>query len=58
MTDYASQGKTRQYNPVDLQHSKSHQSYYTRLSCCASARGTLIMQSVQPNVITEDVQDG
>ena len=52
MTDYASQGKTRQYNPVDLQHSKSHQSYYTCLSRCASARGTLIMQSVQPNVIT------
>jgi len=24
MTDYASQGKTRPYNPVDLQHSNSH----------------------------------
>ena len=27
MTDYASQGKTRPYNPMDLQHSNSHQSY-------------------------------
>src|ERR1700728_5186861 len=52
MTDYASQGKTQPYNPVDLQHSKSHQSHYTCLSCCASAKGTLIVQSVQPNVVT------
>jgi hypothetical protein len=52
MTDYASQGKTRPYNPVDLQHSKSHQSYYTCLSRCASAKGTLIVQSLQPSVIT------
>jgi hypothetical protein len=52
MTDYASQGKTRPYNPVDLQHSRSHQSYYTCLSRCASAKGTLIVQSLHPNVIT------
>ena len=52
MTYYASQGKTRQYNPVDLQHSRSHQSYYTCLSCCGSAKGTLIMQSLQPSMIT------
>ena len=38
MTDYASQGKTRPYNPVDLQHCNSHQSYYTCLSHCASAK--------------------
>jgi hypothetical protein len=52
MTDYASQGKTQPYNPVDLQHSKSHQSYYTCLSHCASAKGTLIVQSLQLSVIT------
>jgi hypothetical protein len=52
MTDYGSQGKTRPYNPVDLQHSNSHQSYYTCLSRCASAKGTLIMQSLQPSIIT------
>jgi len=52
MTDYASQGKTQPYNPVDLQHSNTHQSYYTCLSRCASAKGTLIVQSLQPSVIT------
>jgi hypothetical protein len=52
MTDYGSQGKTRAYNPVDLQHSNSHHSYYTCLSRCASAKGTLIVQSLQPGVIT------
>jgi len=52
MTDYSSQGKTRPCNPVDLQHSISHQSYYTCLSRSASAKGTLIVQSLQPNVIT------
>ena len=52
MTDYGSQGKTRPNNPVDLQHSNSHQSYYTCLSCSACANGTLIIQSFQPSVIT------
>jgi len=52
MTDYGSQGKTRLYNPVDLQHSNTHQSYYTCLSRSATAEGTLIIQSLQPNVIT------
>jgi len=52
MTDYGSQGKTQPYNPVNLQHAKSHQSYYTCLSPCASAKGTLIVQSLQPSVIT------
>ena len=52
MTDYASQGKTRPYNPIDLQHSTTHQSYYTCLSRSATAEGTLIMQSFHPGVIT------
>ena len=52
MTDYVSQGKTHLYNPVDLQHSNSHQSYYTCLSRSASAKGTLIVQSLQPSLIT------
>jgi hypothetical protein len=47
MTDYGSQGKTRLYNPVDLQHSNTHQSYYTCLSRSATAEGTLIIQSLQ-----------
>ena len=29
MTDYASQGKTRPKNPVDLTYSRTHQGYYT-----------------------------
>ena len=52
MTDYASQGKTRLYNPVDLQNSNSHHSYYTCLSRGTSAKGTLIVQSLQPSLIT------
>ena len=52
MTDFASQGKTRPNNPVDLQHSNSHQSYYTCLSRSATAEGTLIIQSFNPSIIT------
>jgi hypothetical protein len=58
MTDYASQGKTHLYNPVDLQHSNSHQSSYTCLSRSASAKGTLIVQSLHPSLITGGCSDG
>lgn len=51
MTDYASQGKTRPDNIVDLTHCKSHQSYYTALSRSASAAGTVILQSFSPSPI-------
>ncbi len=43
MTDFSSQGKTRPFNPVDLNHCRSHQSYYTALSRTATASGTLIL---------------
>ncbi|KAH7908098.1 hypothetical protein BJ138DRAFT_1013461, partial [Hygrophoropsis aurantiaca] len=52
ITDYASQGKTRPINVVDLQHSSNHQSYYTCLSRSASAEGTAILQSFDPRKIT------
>ena len=52
MTDYASQGKTRPYNVVDLSQARSHQSYYTALSRSATAAGTLILNSIHPNKIT------
>lgn len=52
MTDYASQGKTRPNNPVDLSNCRSHQSYYTALSRSATASGTVIVQSFSPRVIT------
>ncbi|KAF9458813.1 hypothetical protein BDZ94DRAFT_1284663 [Collybia nuda] len=44
MTDYASQGKTRPKNVVDLHNLSSHQAYYTALSRSATAEGTLILQ--------------
>ncbi|SJL13082.1 uncharacterized protein ARMOST_16519 [Armillaria ostoyae] len=46
MTDYSSQGKTRPFNPVDLNNCRSHQSYYTALSRTATAEGTLILLSL------------
>ena len=44
MTDYTSQGKTRLFNVVDINSSRSHQSYYTTLSRSVSAAGTVILQ--------------
>ena len=52
MTDYASQGKTRPNNVVDLTNCTSHQSYYTALSRSATAEGTVIVQSFSPRPIT------
>ena len=52
MTDYASQGKTRPYNVVDLSQARSHQSYYTALSRSATAAGTLILNTFHPSKIT------
>jgi hypothetical protein len=52
MTDYASQGKTRPYNVVDLSQARTHQSYYTALSRSATAAGTLILNSIHPSKIT------
>jgi hypothetical protein len=44
MTDYASQGKTRPINIVDLNNCSGHQSYYTCWSRSASAADTIILQ--------------
>ncbi|KAF8240316.1 hypothetical protein L208DRAFT_1233547 [Tricholoma matsutake] len=52
MTDYASQGKTRPYNVVNLNDNHSHQSYHTALSHSATAAGALITQSFHPQKIT------
>jgi hypothetical protein len=52
MTDYASQGKTRQNNVVDLTYIRSHQGYYTALSRGGSAAGTLILGGFHPSKIT------
>ena len=52
MTDFASQGKTRPYNPVDLNNCRSHQSYYTVLSRSSTANGTIILQGFDTKKIT------
>ena len=51
MTDYASQGKTRPINIVDLNNCSGHQSYYTCMSS-ASAADTIILQGFDSKQIT------
>jgi hypothetical protein len=53
MTDYASQGKTRLYNVVNLSHCRNFQSIYTCLSRSSSAEGTLIIQGFNSTKITK-----
>jgi hypothetical protein len=53
MTDFASQGKTRPDNPVELNNCRSHQSVYTCLSRSSTAAGTIIVQSFEPGKITK-----
>lgn len=52
MTDYVSQGKTWQYNVVDLSHCQLHQSYYTALLRSATTEGTAIIHSFDISKIT------
>ena len=51
MTDYNSQGRTRQYNVVDLQNCRSHQSVYTCLSRGSTYEGTAIIQGFEAKKI-------
>ena len=53
MTDYASQGKTRPKNPVNLSHCKNFQSIYTCLSRSSSAAGTLIIRGFNSTKVTK-----
>lgn len=57
MTDYASQGKTRDYNVVDLSRCKGLQSIYTCLSRSASAANTVILQHFDTQKITKSISD-
>jgi hypothetical protein len=52
MTDYASQGKTREVNVVDLHSCKSHLAYYTALSRSATSKGTVLIQGFDERKIT------
>ncbi|KAF9033548.1 hypothetical protein BJ165DRAFT_1357087, partial [Panaeolus papilionaceus] len=49
MTDYSSQGKSRQDNPVDIKFCKSFQGVYTCLSRGTSLSGTLIVRDFSDN---------
>ncbi|KDR70822.1 hypothetical protein GALMADRAFT_48800, partial [Galerina marginata CBS 339.88] len=51
MTDYASQGKTREKNLVDVSNCQNHQSYYTCLSRSACAADTIILKGFDPSKI-------
>ncbi|KAI3998452.1 hypothetical protein K525DRAFT_214639 [Schizophyllum commune Loenen D] len=57
MTDYASQGKTRPVNVVNLANSRSHQAYYTALSRSSSADGTAIISSFNDLMIRKGLDD-
>lgn len=52
MTDYASQGKTRAVNVVDVRRSRNHQAVYTALSRGTSAHATLILRDFNEAKIT------
>jgi hypothetical protein len=52
MTDFASQGKTRLKNPVDLNNLQTHQACYTALSRSSSAKGTIILQGFDARKMT------
>jgi len=51
MTDFASQGRTRTNNVVDLHNCRSHQSVYTCLSRSASIDGTVLVQGFDPSKV-------
>lgn len=55
MTDYASQGKTRPDNVVDLNNCRDHSSYYTCLSRSSSCEGTVLIQGFDESKITKGV---
>lgn len=52
MTDYASQGKSRLLNLVDLTCCKDHRAFYVALSRGTSAAGTVIVQNFDGKKIT------
>lgn len=55
MTDFNSQGRTRQYNVCDLQNCPSGQSIYTCLSRGSSLEGTAIIQGFDTVKMTKGI---
>ncbi|KLO03749.1 hypothetical protein SCHPADRAFT_811814, partial [Schizopora paradoxa] len=58
MTDYCSQGRTRPFNVVHLNHCPTHLSYYTCLSRSATHEGTLILNGINSQAITSSRSNG
>ncbi|KAJ7149842.1 hypothetical protein C8R43DRAFT_887621 [Mycena crocata] len=58
MTDYASQGKSRDINVCHLNNCKDHRAYYVALSRGFSAADTVILQGFDPGKITGGVKKG
>ena len=52
MTDYASQGKSRDINVVDLQDCRNHHAYYVALSRGRTSDGTAIIRKFEEGKIT------
>ncbi|KAF8150979.1 hypothetical protein B0H34DRAFT_678695 [Crassisporium funariophilum] len=52
MSEYSSQGKTRDFNVVHIQNCLSYQAMYMSLSHGVSARGTITLQGFNSNKIT------
>jgi len=52
MTDYSAQGRTRPNNVVDLSGCPTYHSYYTALSCSASADGTILLSPIDLTKVT------
>ncbi|KAF8144565.1 hypothetical protein K438DRAFT_1631698 [Mycena galopus ATCC 62051] len=55
MTDYASQGRTREFNVIDLKNCRTHFSYYTALSRGSTSDGTVIIQGMDERKITSGI---
>ncbi|EFI28054.1 hypothetical protein CC1G_14080 [Coprinopsis cinerea okayama7 len=58
MTDYASQGKTRKENVIDLSNSRTFHHMYTSLSRSSDANGTIILTEFDESKITGGIKDG
>lgn len=52
MTDFASQGRTRPFNPCHLKHCRGSQSMYTCLSRSSSLQGTVIIDEFDQSKVT------
>jgi hypothetical protein len=58
MTDYSSQGKSRNPNVVHLNNCKDHRAYYVALSRGFTAEDTVIVQGFDPRKIMSGIMSG